>query len=529
MAQNPTADQILRKFLNPNLKGKFIDALVKALATGDAKNEANLLAVKDQISIATATGQYLEKLLSQIGIVKPPQTGIDDDTLRELAIAQTSTKLVTNIFLQILEAFYGADAVRANVLNTVQEPYALADGMQLYIKVDDLDTPIAVTFQSEDFSSIAAATALEVANAISRAALNQGYTLSADEYLDNTSGNKYVQLFSGTRGPKSSIRVLGGQAQNILQFPTLLPTTQNIGTQFTLSISGGNIRFTWTSGADPGLGSVEVDDYVNIFGSGFSATNRGTFTIKAIQNGTVTNAYFEIENPNFVAQAPVTLGTVSDVMFFSPTRLTLSDLARKASIYEVNPYEIVALMPVTTKIVKRKLNGSAHLNVSTTGDQFIGSYIYSPNSGFNIASVQTKITQTIDAGQIYSVLSVSNANAFPDAEGYLVFEYGYDEQEGPVKYIGKSSSTGLLLDPSYKFKKSHAANVEVNLLRSTAPLKPKADASDYPFYITDSIQGRLQAEILIRQLTASGIFLNVVIVVPNGVGLTDVNFDYGVT
>lgn len=526
---NLTADQILRKFLNPSIRGKFVDAILKSIASGDEFNANNLLAVKDQIMIATATKQYLDKLLSRLGIVRPPQTGIDDDTLRDLAVAQTNTKLVTNIFLKILEAFYGEDAVRANVLSSVQEDYALADGMQLLIEVDDNPTPIVVTFQSSDFSSIAAAKAIEVANVISRASINQGYTLTADEFLDNLTGNKYVQLFSGTRGSKSVIRVLGGEAQNILRFPTILPTTQNIGTQFTLSISGGNVRFTWTAGSDPGIGVVQVDDYVNIYGAGFSDTNKGTFAIKVLQNGTIGNAYFEIENPNFVAQAPVSLGTVSDVLFFNPTRITLNNLVRRSAIYEVNPYEIVAILPATTKIVKRQLIGSAHLNNSVADTRFLGSYLYSPRSGFKISGIQTKLTQDISSGQVYSIINVADASEFPDNEGFLVFEYGYDKQEGPIKYIGKASDSGLLLDPSYKFKNNHLANTELNIVSSPAPFKVSPVGTDYPFYLTDSIQGRLQAEILIRELSASGIFLNVIVVLPGDVGLNSVEFVYGVT
>lgn len=526
---NLTQEQILRRFLNPAIKGKFVTAVLRSIATGDEFNAQNVLAVKDQVFMATATGTYLDKLLSQIGIVRPSQTGIDDDTLRDLAIAQTNTKLVTNIFLQVLEAFYGKDAVSSNMLSSVAETYALEDGMQLVVEVDDNPKLLTVTFHAADFSSIAAAKAIEVANVISRASINQGYTLTSDEFLDNITGDKYVQLLSGTRGPKSSIRVRGGEAQNILRFSTILPTTQDVGTQFTMSISGGNVRFTWTSGADPGIGIVEVDDYVNIFGSGFDPNNRGTFPIRVIQSGAVGNSYFEVENPNFTAQSPVTLGTVDDVLFFDPTRVTLNNLVRKASVYEVNPYEIVVLLPVTTKIVKRQLIGSAHLNPSVVGSIFPGPYLYSPRSGFGISGMQTNLTQDILAGQVYSVVNVQDSSRFPDSEGHLVFEYGYDQQEGPVRYFGRSSSSSLLLDPSYKFKKDHDQNTQVNLVNSVAPIKVSQDGSDYPLYLTDSIVGRIEAENMIRTLTASGVFLNVIVVVPDGTGLNDVNFVYGVT
>ena len=526
MAANLTTQQTVRRFLNPAIKGRFADALIAAIATGDDSNATLALAVKDQLFIATATGQYLETLFSQYGIVKPPQTGIDDDTFRKLGVAITNNKLVANVFLQILEAFYGQDAVAANVLSTSFAPFALAPGMQLSFLVDNNPIPLTVTFISDDFQNIDAATAQEVADSISRQAFDQGYTLTAAPYTDNVSHNTFIQLFSGTLGPKGSVTVVGGQAQNIFLFPTIDPTTQMAGTQFTMSISGGNVRFTWTSGTDPGLSAVQLGDYVNIYGAGFSPTNQGTYTIVVIQSGTIGNSYFEIQNPNFVPQAPVTIGAVTDIQWFHPTRTTIVDLTRKASVYEVNPYEVIILLPVTTKIVKRSLIGSAHLNPSVAGSLFLGSYIYDTKSGFNTTGKRTTLTQEISAGQVYTVIDVQSSAEFPNKTGYLVFEYGYQNQEGPVKYLFVSSENTLYLDPSYKFKHDHAPNTVLNYVSSPAPIVLPTDGSAYQFYLTDSVNGRVQAENLINQLTAAGITVTIVIVFPNGPGLVNVEADY---
>jgi hypothetical protein len=526
MAANLTTQQTVRRFLNPAIKGRFADALVAAIASGDDSNATLALAVKDQLFVATATGQYLETLFSQFGVVKPPQTGIDDDTFRNLGVAITNNKLVTNVFLQVLEAFYGLDAVAANVLSTTFQPFNLADGMQLSFLMDNNKAPLTVTFSPSDFESIDAATAQEVADSISRQAFDQGYTLTAAPYTDNVSGNTFLQLFSGTLGPKGSIEVVGGQAQNVFLFPTVDPTTQMAGTQFTMSISGGNVQFTWTSGPDPSLSAVQVGDYVNIFGSGFSPTNQGTYTIVEVQGGTIGNSYFQVQNPSFVPQAPVTIGAATDIQWFHPTRTTIVSLTRKASVYEINPYEIVVLLPVTTKIVKRTLIGSAHINPSVAGSLFLGSYIYDTKAGFNVSSKRTTLTQEIDAGQVYTVVDVQSSQSFPNQTGYLVFEYGYQNQEGPVKYLFVSSENTLYLDPSYKFKHDHAPNITVNYVSNPAPIVLPTDGSAYQFYLTDSVNGRVQAESLIDQLAAAGVTVTVVVVYPDGPGLVNVEADY---
>ena len=665
----------LRRYLNPVIKGNFTNALLEALAEGDRINKQNILAVKDQLFIATASGTFLEKLMAGIGVTKPTGVGISDDLFRTLGIQQTNSKLVTNIFLDVLETFYGSESIRANVLSGKPEGYVLQDGMTLIIGVDNNDTPLTITFSASDFTSIINASALEVSNAISRIAFNSGYTLTASTFLNPIDGQTYIQLLSGTKGARSSITILGGSAQNIFQFPLNRATTQSIGTQFSTSFSGSYVKFTWTSGPNPSLGFVDIGDYVNIYGSGYLPQNQGTFIISNIQDGPIGQAFFEIINPNFVVQGPVTLsgiggasgngkvtvssnisaipsGTVrssnivtvtttsphgfvtgqtvtiqgvdntafdgtfvitatplsttfqyfqigidassgnglasvsysiysspigatrsggvstittttnhnltigqlvtitgvddssfdgiffitgttsneftynqdisNDITFFSPEKQTIQKLSRYASVYEVNPYEIVIFLPATAKIVKRFIIGGWHLHNSALDRNFLGSYVFNPKEGFSVTKIGTSLTSPINVGSINTVLFGTNTSSFPDQEGFLVFDFGNDNQEGPVKYLGRPSSGSLLLDPSYKFQKSHDVGADVRIIQDRKPYTPKSDGSDYQAYITGTIQGRIEAENLINTLKASGISITVIIVYPEGPGLSDV-------
>jgi hypothetical protein len=659
----------LRKFLNPAQKGKVVDAMLYALAAGDNINEMNIVAMKEQLFIMTASGIFLEKLMARLGIVKPPGIGISDDLFRQMGITITNRKLVTNVFLDVLEIFYGADAIRANVLSGNPEDYNLIDGMTLIIQPDFNPIPLTITFQASDFSDISQATAEEVAGVISRLAFNGGYTLTASAVVDTTTGETYVQLLSGSRGPRSSVTVIGGSAQNILNFPARSASTPMIGTQFSMSFVGEYVRFTWTAGPNPNVGFVSPGDYVNIFGPQFLASNQGVFTISNVQDGNVGDAYFEIINPNFQVQGPATLNAVggdsgggsviatasidpiptgavrsggvttittlaphgflvgqevtisgvdnttfngtflilsaasntftysqlgadttsgrgiasvsygvatldgavrvsgvstittttahnlqvgqlvmvenvgdssfdttatitgvtsttftysqmasNDLVFFTPVRQTIQSQARYASVYEVNPYEVVIFMPITTAIVTRQLQGAWHVHGSALDKTFLGSYCYDPNQGFPVSQYFTTLTQTINKGTIQTVGFGFNTSEFPDTAGYLLFEKGTSNQEGPVKYLGRPSDGSLLIDPAYKFQKTHLVGSSVNLLNGTAPYLPTTDGSDYPTYATGTDEGQVQAQALIQSLTASGIFLNIIIVYPKAPG-----------
>jgi hypothetical protein len=661
----------LRSYLNPAIKGKFASAMLYALAAGDGINEANVVAVKSQLFVATATSIFLDKLIAGLGFIRPPGIGISDDLFRELTIKITNSKLVTNIFLDVLETFYGMDAVRANVLAGSAQGYVLADGMTLLIQVDADPLPLTITFQAQDFTNIAQATAEEVSNVISSQAFSAGYSITAAPLLDITTGQTSVQLMSGTKGPRSSITIVGGAAQNILNFPQRSQSAPQLGTQFSTSFVGDAVRFTWIAGPNPALGFINPGDYVNIFGPQFLSTNQGVFTVTAVQDGAVGFAYFDIINPNFQVQGAATLnavggtsgqGTViasavptsavrisgittidtlsphgftigqqvtvrgidnstfngvyqilttptttsftyaqlgadaassgggamtvsynvvsingavritgtstittttphdlqvgqivqienvldssfdgmvtitsvtsntftytqnasNDLVFFTAVKQTIQKQLRYASVYEVNPYEIVIFLPATTKIVTRQLQGSWHVHDSGVTKSFLGSYTFDPHAGFPISQNHTTLTQDINEGSFETVGFGFNTESFPDSEGFLVFDYGTSNQEGPVKYLGRPSSGSLLLDPAYKFKKTHVTGSSVNLLAGRAPYKPKTDGSDYPTYVTGTIKGRIEAQALIESLTASGIFLNIVIVYPKGPGLQDI-------
>lgn len=523
MANNPTITQRLRSLLNKAIKGKFTNAFLSAIAVGDTFNEQNIVALKDNLFVATAEKRFLDKLLASNGIIRPPGVGIDDDSFRNLAISATNNQLVASIFLEVLELFYGEDAVKANVLSGRFEPYPLVDGMDIFIKQDGIDTPLRVEFKTADFQNIAQATSIEVASIISREAVQAGYTLYAADFLDAAAGKTYVQLFSGTRGPTSSISITGGSAQNILLFPTLKPTTQTAGTQFTVSIQGGSVRYTWTAGADPGLQNVSVDDYVNIKSPPFPNDQEGSFTITKVVPDVMGSGYFEVSNPIVQTGGLVNLASEDDLRFFAPKRNTLNDLTRFATMYEVNPYETVIFLPATTKIVRRALKGGWHIHPGGTDQSFLGSYLFNPKSGFPISKTSAPLNQVINAGQVYSVISTNGPSTeFPDQIGFLVFDFGTSNQEGPIRYLGRPSNNTLLLDASYTFKKTHTVNSDITLVTSTKPFTPRVDGSDYATYLTGTTKGRIEAENLSNSLVAAGIFLNIIIVYPGAPGWNNV-------
>jgi hypothetical protein len=518
----------LRSYLNPLLKGKTVDAVLEALATGNSSYLINnVRAVNDQLYIATASERYLDERLAEYGITKPPAVGLSDDVFRQIGIEVKNRKQVRDLINNLLAAIFGDEFVRASSASSIYEPYNLIDGDTLIINFDDSFT-VAIEFKSSEFQNIATATAQEIADVIVKNLRNLGHNGTA---IAKDDGNgPYVEILSDTIGPASSVTILGGRAQNVLKFASTVGAGGNMSTQWTLSLQpGGVIRFTWSGGADPQLGKLNPGNYVNIYGGGFtSSTNEGSYTILTSIGGTVNNSYFEISNP-LGSTGIITQGSDTAILFYNPVKRTLMNNLSYAAVFQVKVGVLQIFLPATTKVVRRSRIGAAYLHdpadpISTIPDQY-GPYSYDLGQPFTISEVHTSLAQNLDS-TMPRIVSVSDASQFPDDQGFLIIGYGTDEQEGPIPYIARPSSTTLLISPAYTIKKTHLSGTDISLVSQKSSVTISRDGTDYPFYITDVVSGRIYAQDLINSISATGISVIFTILYPSDIGLSKFGTKY---
>lgn len=360
MANQPDYNR-LRSFLNPAIKGANVDSVLNALATGSGYLIDSVEAVNENLFITTASGQYLDLLLAQYGVTRPPQLGLADDLFQQIGIQVKNRKQVRDLINNLLEIIFGEQFTNAFDSATMVEPYDLSDGDTLIVSFDG-GPPVSIPFKASNFTDIHNAQAIEVADAIVSYLTSQNLTGLATT-ANNGLGN-YVQLISSTIGPRSSVQVLGGSAQNILVFPSpVLGAGGNASTQWTLSVqSDGRIRFTWSGGANPNVGKLSPGNYVNIYGGGFaSSSNIGTFTIVDSVGGPVNTQYFEVYNP-IGTTGIVTQGTDTAVLFFNPVKETIQSNQYYAALYQVESNVVQIFLPATTRVIRRGRIGSAHLH-----------------------------------------------------------------------------------------------------------------------------------------------------------------------
>ncbi len=439
----------LRAWLTPYLKGPNVNAVLNSLATSSAYLVNSVQAVNNSLYVVTAQGPYLDLKLANYGITRDPLIGISDDVFRTIGIQVKNRKQVRDLINNILDAVFGDAFCKATSDAENVEPYALQDGDTLIINYDGADT-VTVTFSASNFTNIAAATAQEVADAIAISLSSQN--LSGSAIVNNNGNGNYVRLISQTIGASSSITVLGGSAQNVLQFPAEINSGGNSTTQWTITpANGGLLRFTWSGGGDPKLGYLQDGDYVNIFGGGFaSSTNEGSFTIQNFEGGAVDDAYFEIENPTG-STGIVTQGTDDAVLFYSPVRETILSKQYYAAVYSTETNILEIFMPATTQIIQTSRIGSAHLHgVSETPVlQFIlpaGTYPPNPPSPYpppypppTTGAGEYFIIDNIGLTNVYYFwFNVDGGNTDPAPTGFIGIEVAISSSDSAAEVANKT-------------------------------------------------------------------------------------------
>lgn len=368
-AVNDAVVNVLRKHFNPGLKGPNWDAVLAGLAAGDKFNWDNATRAFDQMFLPTASGKYLTQRASDQGQRRPPAIAMPEDLFRQLTILSKTSKLTQDAILEVLEVFYGPDAVRASATTTVPGTYRLEDEDDLIVLIDERDQ-FAITFFREDFSRIGLATPLEVSAVISRQLRSQGSDAYATVQLD-ADGEETVRIYSGRLGISSSVRVVGGRAQRRLLFPQALYIDPGSGPFATwdLTVSTttpGYLRFT-IDGATAvyDFQKLVEGDQVLVFGQEFAAQNRGSFEIKNVvweYVGPTLVQYFEVENPAGTAAPNVVQLTFDAIVFHRPYRRTIYDVPRHVIVAQ-RDQQVDVVIPATTRAVGRQPGTGAYLNL----------------------------------------------------------------------------------------------------------------------------------------------------------------------
>jgi hypothetical protein len=157
-------------------------------------------------------------------------------------------------------------------------------------------------------------------------------------------------------------------------------------------------------------------------------------------------------------------------------------------------------------------SGLVILRSAQSDPRKLGPYLWG-ESDFILSSLTTKLQSSITAGLTKKNIEVL-PNDIPDAEGQLIFDFGTERQEGPVRYFFKPSESTISIDPSYVFNNDHSAGSSVTMIRRRGSIKFQGFGAERAPYITDPAAARESLKELMQRVKSVGIFLNFIIRYP---------------
>lgn len=151
--------------------------------------------------------------------------------------------------------------------------------------------------------------------------------------------------------------------------------------------------------------------------------------------------------------------------------------------------------------------------LSNAFTRITGAYIWDVAAPFVLSENIAQLTESVQAGQVEPLLSLT-PNTIPSEGGYVVFDYGLNTQEGPVKYLYTPNDTAIVIDPSYIFQFSHGVGSSITAIDNKGPHLMSGLGTEYPPYITNPSDVRVTLQELIRSVTSAGIFIDFLVRYP---------------
>lgn len=359
----------------------MIRGLLKSWGIEDDQIVTQIANAKKSIFVATAEGRYLDFLGSNVGVPRTPELSIDDDDYRKLIpVMSFKPKQVRQTIIDLLDVFWGPTFTRANINSGNIEPFnfgpaSLLTGTVNFIKDKNVVRGTGTLFLTEvapgDYIKPSAATGTQyakVSKVISDTALELSMVWSSPISL-NTAVAKGV-----TRELKY---IVDERTTKVL-------------------------RFIPNAFAD--LTAVTVDElatFINNHPEHRDLINAESFLdpILGVQLNIRTTT------PGIQGSIQILGGDAND-----PSRLNFSlEMAReiRAGVFEINPNEIVVLIPSSVPILRRTLKGAVHPKETKTA-------IFSLAEPYDFTTLGPTSTLNITIDGTPYVVNFTNATDFED-------------------------------------------------------------------------------------------------------------------
>jgi hypothetical protein len=349
-------------------------------------------------------------------------------------------------------------------------------------------------------------------------------------------GNAVTLTFPVTQGGTNLVVQFAGNT--LYGITPDLPPVATLDQQVLTSLvrSGGVVTATTA-----GTHNYQVGQPVSIFGSSgiVSQTSTGTVTngLNLITSVSPTNTIAAGElivganiptgtqvqsvSGNTVTMTLSATGSATETITFNENlngSFIITSVTSNTFTFDAVGIDGTATIPGNSMVENIGLSDTASLVIITnalpsTFTRLTGTYVWDLAAPFVLSSNTASTTQAIHAGQIVPLLSLTQ-NTIPSGGGFVIFDYGLETQEGPIRYLYTPNDSSIVLDPSYIFQFNHASGSAVTAINNKGPHIMSGLGTEFPPYITNPSSVRLTLENLIQSVASAGIFVNFLVRYP---------------
>ena len=181
----------------------------------------------------------------------------------------------------------------------------------------------------------------------------------------------------------------------------------------------------------------------------------------------------------------------------------------------IGPVETQNTGTIRVERIGLKNSGSiVHLSSAQINTGLFGPYLWDTRAPFILSSYTGKTVTDIKAGNVVLNLQINTPNNIPNERGFLIFDYGLETQEGPVRYMYKASEGIVTLDPSYVFQFDHVVGSSITAIRRKGTHVMSGLGTEYAFYTSDPSAARKILQDLMKEVKSVGTFIKFIVRYP---------------
>lgn len=303
------------------------------------------------------------------------------------------------------------------------------------------------------------------------------------------------------------------------------PFNVSIGDTFEISVDNGEPQKIKAITGDIAInGAATAQEIVNILSRIRGVT--ATIQVDALTGDEAVN--IRTNTPGAAGALEIIASSMVGVskLNFTVKKYEVIQQPQRVVIYEIRPNEVLIEIPAIVPALRRTLKGSHHLHADSTLEGPVppsngiwqGSFLYDSSGTqqtFTVSRQKAISEEGLVKGNVYTKITVDDTVNITSQSGFLVFGWGLDSEEQPVRFRGVPNSKTILLDPSYVFQNDQPIGTPINVIVDQKPYKPRRDGTDLAIYLTSPSDAREVVQRILASLAAAGVIVNFVVLAPD--------------